>query len=370
MNELTVDVQLNRPVALSVRIDCKPGELLAVVGPSGAGKTSLLKVLAGLMNPQMGQISVGEAVWVDCQHKIFRKPSERRVGMVFQDYALMPHLDAADNVALALDHLPKATRRAEALVWLNKVRLTAGQAHRRPQALSGGQQQRVALARALARQPALLLLDEPFSAVDQMNRQSLYGLLAELRQQLNIPIVLVTHDLNEARLLCDRLVVLDEGQVLQSGPPREVYRRPRNMRVADLLGIQNRFQGVWLGESDEPGWGRLGWMGQHGESIDLLASDKGKIPAGFEVSWVIHGDGIRLYTGGDLPAHHRLFEASLSRHRDLGELSMLELSIHQAPSLIVRLALSGPERLRLQAGQSVQLVMDLSYIHIMPKKQH
>lgn len=370
MNDLVVDFQLTRPVSLAVRIECKPGELLAVVGPSGAGKTSLLKVLAGLMNPQQGRIAVGADVWVDCAQKIGKKPRERRVGMVFQDYALMPHLDAADNVALALDHLPPATRRAQALTWLERVRLTPGQAHRRPQALSGGQQQRVALARALARQPSLLLLDEPFSAVDQMNRQSLYGLLAELRQQLNIPIVLVTHDLNEARLLCDRLVVLDDGVVLQSGQPREVYRRPRNLRVADLLGIQNRFQGVWLGESDQAGWGRLSWTGQHGESIELLASDKGKIPADFEVSWVIHSDGLRLYTGGELPPNHRLFEARLSRHRDLGELSMLELSIDQAPSLIVRLALSGPGRLQLQSGQSVRLLMDLAYIHIMPKKQH
>ncbi|PZO26801.1 MAG: ABC transporter ATP-binding protein, partial [Betaproteobacteria bacterium] len=130
---------------------------------------------------------------------------------------------------------------------------------RKPAQLSGGQQQRVALARALARQPQLLLLDEPFSAVDQMNREGLYRLLAELRADLNIPIVLVTHDLNEARMLCDKLVVLDQGQVLQEGPAFDVHRRPRNSRVADLVGIQNRFHGAWLGPGQEAGVGHLQW---------------------------------------------------------------------------------------------------------------
>ena len=127
----------------------------------------------------------------------------RQVGLVFQNYALMPHLDAIGNVALPLLHLPLAARRAQASAWLDRMQLTPAEQTRRPAQLSGGQQQRVAVARALARQPRLLLLDEPFSAVDHMSRQGLYQLLADLRRDLAIPIVLVTHDLNEARLLAD-----------------------------------------------------------------------------------------------------------------------------------------------------------------------
>jgi molybdate transport system ATP-binding protein len=144
-------------------------------------------------------------------------------------------------------HLPVKQRLQAATDWLNRMGLTAEQQQRVPAMLSGGQQQRVALARALARQPKLLLMDEPFSAVDQMSRRGLYALIADLRRDLHIPIVLVTHDLNEARQLADKLVVMDEGQVLQEATPAHIHRAPRNARVADLVGIPNRFHGRWLG---------------------------------------------------------------------------------------------------------------------------
>ncbi|MDO8250054.1 MAG: ATP-binding cassette domain-containing protein, partial [Rhodoferax sp.] len=217
VNELVVDVEQTLPMPLSASFRCAPGHMLALVGPSGAGKTSMLRILAGLMRPAAGRVHVGEQLWCDTAQGVFVPPQKRHVGLVFQNYALMPHLHALDNVALALLHLPPAQRRARARHWLDHVHLSADQQARRPAQLSGGQQQRVAVARALAREPALLLLDEPFSAVDQMSRHSLYALLAELRRTLNIPIVLVTHDLNEARLLCDQLVVMDAGQVLQQG---------------------------------------------------------------------------------------------------------------------------------------------------------
>ncbi|MDP3616485.1 MAG: ABC transporter ATP-binding protein [Rhodoferax sp.] len=266
-NELVVEVEQTQPMPLSARFRCAPGQMLALVGPSGAGKTSMLRIMAGLMRPGQGVVRVGDRLWCDTARGLFVPPQKRHVGLVFQNYALMPHLDALSNVALALLHLPHPQRRERARHWLDHVHLTPEQQARRPAELSGGQQQRVAVARALAREPALLLLDEPFSAVDQMSRHSLYALLAELRRELNIPIVLVTHDLNEARLLCDQLVVMDAGRVLQQGEPASIHRAPRNARVADLMGIQNRFHGVWLGLTNEPGQA---------------------------VTWVIHGEGIRL----------------------------------------------------------------------------
>jgi molybdate transport system ATP-binding protein len=221
-----------------------------------------MRTLAGLMRPEHGRVLVGNEIWCDTARGMWLPPQRRHVGLVFQHYALMPHLDALGNVALSLLHLPRTERWLRARHWLDHVGLSAEQQSRRPAALSGGQQQRVAMARALAREPRLLLLDEPFSAVDQMSRQSLYRLLEDLRRELSIPIVLVTHDLNEARLLADRMAVMDGGQILQVGTPASIHQAPRSARVADLVGIQNRFQGLWLGPSAVPGLGQLRWLAQ------------------------------------------------------------------------------------------------------------
>ncbi|HEX4879829.1 MAG TPA: ABC transporter ATP-binding protein [Limnobacter sp.] len=366
-----------RPMRLQGEFFCESGELTALVGPSGAGKSSMLRVLAGLMRPQAGRIVVGGREWLNTATGVCLSPQQRRVGLVFQNYALMPHLHAAGNVALALQHVPKADRLMAAVEWLRKMRLTHAEAFRKPSALSGGQQQRVALARALARDPQLLLLDEPFSAVDQMNRESLYRLLADLRKDLNIPMVLVTHDLNEARMLCDSLVVMDQGEVLQTGRSFDVHRRPRNARVADLVGIQNRFSGVWLGGQGDGGQGILRWaramdqgLAAQAQGLDLRVKDKGKIPAGFAVNWVVHADGLSLHAHGHTEAlpNHVLLPVEVAGHRDLGELSWVDLRLLHAPFETLKLAVSGAQRLGLRAGLPMTLQMDLGLIHIMPKK--
>lgn len=376
-NSLHIEFEQQRPMLLQGKFSCEAGQLLALVGPSGAGKSSILRVLAGLMKPAKGRIQVGEQLWLDTSQDIFKTPQQRRVGLVFQNYALMPHLSAAANVALALQHLPKSEQTIEAVQWLKRVRLSKEEALRRPAQLSGGQQQRIALARALARMPQLLLLDEPFSAVDQMNRESLYRLLAELRADLNIPIVLVTHDLNEARMLCDKLVVLDQGQVLQEGPAFEVHRRPRNSRVADLVGIQNRFHGAWLGPTDQAGVGLLQWtrsldaqQANQANCFELRAKDKGKIPPGFPVNWVIHSDGLALKPQGyNLQRDgFALLPVRVESHRDLGELSLIDLTMEVAPFEILTMVVPGAQRLGLKKGAPCVVEMDLGLIHIMPKK--
>ncbi|MCR2745526.1 ABC transporter ATP-binding protein [Limnobacter parvus] len=376
-NSLHIEFEQQKPMPLRGKFSCEAGQLLALVGPSGAGKSSILRVLAGLMKPAKGRIQVGGQVWLDTTNNVFQTPQQRRVGLVFQNYALMPHLSAAANVALALQHLPKTDRIIEALQWLKRVRLSTDEALRKPAQLSGGQQQRVALARALARTPRLLLLDEPFSAVDQMNRESLYRLLAELRADLNIPIVLVTHDLNEARMLCDKLVVLDQGEVLQEGLAFDVHRRPRNSRVADLMGIQNRFHGTWLGPADAAGVGLLKWtrnldtqQADDVNSFELCVKDKGKIPAGFPVNWVVHSDGLALKPEGYNLQRHGfvLVPVHVASHRDLGELSLIDLIMDVAPFENLKMAVPGMQRLGLKKGASCVVEMELGLIHIMPKK--
>lgn len=375
--ELVVEVEQVQPMLLSANFRCAPGEMLALVGPSGAGKTSMLRIMAGLMRPAQARVQVGGQLWCDTASGVFVAPQKRHVGLVFQNYALMPHLNALDNVALALMHLPRAQRRERARHWLDHVRLTAGQQARRPAHLSGGEQQRVAVARALAREPALLLLDEPFSAVDQMSRHGLYALLAELRRELDIPIVLVTHDLNEARLLCDQLVVIDAGRVLQQGAPASIHRAPRNARVADLVGIQNRFHGVWLGPDETSGetsgegaWGLLRWTdgmkggAAEGESTVLRVRDKGRLEPGQAVSWVIHGEGIQLLdTAAQAPGD---FRATVTELRYLGEITLVSLMLEQAPGASLHLTLSGPQHSRLAPGQRTAVRLDRALVHVMP----
>lgn len=233
---LAVRLRQAGPIPLSVDLACAPGQLHALVGPSGAGKTTVLKAIAGLYRPQAGHITCGPAVWFDSAAGAWLPPQDRRVGMVFQSYALFPHMSAQANVETSLAHSPRTERAARALALLTQVGL-ADKAHRRPADLSGGEQQRVAVARALARSPGVLLLDEPFAAVDRRTRRRLQQDLAELRSSLRIPILLVTHDLDEARALADQMSVLHEGQILQTGTPEEVMRRPASERVAEILDL-------------------------------------------------------------------------------------------------------------------------------------
>ena len=224
------------PIPLAVELACPPGQLHAIVGPSGAGKTTLLKAIAGLYRPREGQITSGAAVWFDSAAGTWLAPQARRVGLVFQAYALFPHMSAQANVETSLGAQPRPELAARAQALLAQVGL-ADKAHRRPADLSGGEQQRVALARALARTPDVLLLDEPFAAVDRRTRRRLQQDLQDLRRTLQVPILLVTHDLDEACALADQMSVLHEGEVLQTGTPDEVMMRPASPLVADLLDL-------------------------------------------------------------------------------------------------------------------------------------
>jgi molybdate transport system ATP-binding protein len=247
-----------------------------------------------------------------------------------------------------------------------------GLGDRLPATLSGGQQQRVALARALAREPRVLLLDEPFSAVDQMNRQGLYRLLAQINRELAIPIVLVTHDLNEARTLADRLVVLDRGVVQQVGPPDAIHRAPRNARVADLVGIQNRFRGIWLGAAGAPGRGLLQWtLADHsvpaGDAVVLEVRDKGRIDEGQRVDWVVPGDAIELLPDAVRSAGR--FAATVTEARHLGEITLATLSLDVYDGMPLQLTLAGAQRRRIAAGERVGLRLDPLAVHVMPIRE-
>ncbi|MDE2695727.1 MAG: ABC transporter ATP-binding protein [Chloroflexota bacterium] len=215
-------------------------ELVVLYGRSGSGKSLTLRAIAGLVQPDTGRIEIGDRTVFDASSRIELPPQERRVGYVIQELALFPHLGARDNVLIGLERDADAPDRYETLRSLLSIE---GLDDRRPHQLSGGQQQRVALARALVRRSEVLLLDEPFSALDEALRSDLRAELLRLRRELELPIVFVTHDLREAHLLADRIVVIDGGRVLQFAPRDEVFRRPSSRRVAELTGIANIFSG-------------------------------------------------------------------------------------------------------------------------------
>ena len=396
MSGLQVQLRSASPIRLAAEFDCGAGELVALVGPSGSGKTSMLRAIAGLWTPSdlQGHIRVAGQAWLDTKAGLQLSPQQRRAGLVFQQYALFPHMTAHANVALAAG--PGWTV-ADVQALLSRLGLDA-LSQRRPAQLSGGQQQRVALARALVRVmptpqtasgatepkhlPGVLLLDEPFSAVDAPTRQALYRELAALRQKVSVPMVLVTHDLAEARRLADRVVIVDAGQTLQTGEPARVFASPRNARVAELVGIQNHFEGRFF--KDQPGWGRLRWTdgAQPEKSIDLTVIDKNKIDDGKPVTWVLNGEQVDVLgdVPGDVPGGGEAANAVAGQTRlrcqllevlSLGEISLCTLSPQDLPGQTLTLNLTTRllGRLQVAAGGWVQLLIAPEALHIMPVRE-
>ncbi len=254
----------------------EPGEIVSLLGPSGCGKTTLLRLIAGLERADggvirlKGEVVEGNGTWVG--------PENRQVGMVFQDWALFPHLTVSDNVGYGL---PRRRRDTEVPEVLHRVNLPGVQ-DRMPETLSGGQQQRAALARALAPQPAVLLLDEPFSNLDASLRREVRTEVRHLLQAGGMTAVFVTHDREEALALGDRVAVMSEGQIVQIGVPGEIYQRPRTPWVAGFVGAVTMYPATAEGTVAETDFGSVPLQSSHRgpvqvairpESVDLRIDD-------------------------------------------------------------------------------------------------
>jgi sulfate/thiosulfate transport system ATP-binding protein len=320
-----------------VSLHVQEGELMALLGPSGCGKTTLLRILAGLERPDHGRIFLQGTEVTD------QRISERRVGFVFQHYALFRHMTVADNVAFGLNVLPRAQRpsatRVEERVreLLGLVQLQA-MADRYPRQLSGGQRQRVALARALAVEPKLLLLDEPFGALDAKVRKELRRWLRRLHDEVHITGILVTHDQEEALEVADRVVVMHQGNVEQIGTPDEVYEHPANPFVYRFLGDVNVFHGRVSEERTVP---------ESFEGVSVGSSDRAEE---HEVTFVRPHD-LELNRSRTNPDQ---FEATVRYVLTAGSRVRLELIVQESAQTIeVELTKERYRELDLREGEQV-----------------
>jgi molybdate transport system ATP-binding protein len=349
---LQVSLHQSFPITLDASLRCAPGELVAVVGPSGSGKSTLLKTIAGLLRGATGRVTVGDSTWFDSGARVNVPAHLRRVGFVFQSHALFPHMTVLENVMAAAQGSGEQ-RRADARAALASVNI-AGFESRRPSQLSGGQQQRVGLARALVRRPQALLLDEPFSAVDQMTRERLYEELSELRAELRIPTVLVTHSIPEAQLLADAMVVLHRGRTLQSGPPESVYRRPADPDVARLMGHKNVLPARVLGVEHETVV--IDWKG-----IRLQAA--GRAEPG-PVTLCIVADDVRLFDG-DTAGRGNVVEARVERMVPIGTSVTVHSRVGNGEPMVLSAQKQVLTRRAVAVGSSVRLSVMPHAIHLM-----
>jgi len=331
---------------LEVTLTAAAGETVAVLGPNGAGKTTLLRALAGLEDME-GRVVLDGEVLEDTAQGLFVPAERRHAGLVFQDHVLFPHLSVVDNVAFGLRAQGRTQAGAVARGWLDEAGL-GDRADALPRELSGGQAQRVALLRALATEPKLLLLDEPLSSLDVSIR-------AEVRRELTRRLaafsgvrVLVTHDPLEAMALADRLVVLEQGSVVQSGTPDEVTSRPRSRFVADLAGV-NLVRGHARGD-------HIGLAGD----ASLAAADAGE----GDVYAVIHPRAVALYRSRPDGSPRNVWHGQVESFDLQGD--RVRVRVKGPVPLVAEVTRGGMRELGLSAGAGVWMVVKATEVSVYP----
>ena len=362
---VSVQVRQQGPIPLDIELACHTGEILVIVGPSGSGKTTLLRSIAGLYRPASGKISCGTRTWLDTEAGINVKIQGRRVGMVFQNYALFPHMNVMHNIAVAMGHLPGERKNHRIQELLESVNMT-GMGGRYPWQLSGGQQQRVALARALARDPEVLLLDEPFSAVDQQTRRKLVRELVLLHAHVRIPIIHVTHDLNEAKRVADRICIIHHGKSLQIGSPEAIMTKPVSADVAYQTGHYNIFSGKIIRHDAGNRKTYIQW-----NSYLLEAAYHPQIPAGTEIDWMIPVENLILHRR-DRPSRgerENPVTGTIEEFYSLGENSSVTIRVSETEELLhltVPTHVARRNSLDIEGAITVSLLAE--GIHLMQRK--
>ena len=301
--------------------------VLGLFGPSGAGKTLTLQCLAGLIRPDAGRIVVGERVFFDAAAGVDLSPQQRRIGYVFQGYALFPHLTVIRNIAFGLQGRPRLDRARRSSEVIERLGLR-GLEQRYPRELSGGQRQRVALGRALAIDPALLLLDEPLSALDAPLRRTLRDELREILSGWGTAAVVVTHDFTEAYRLADRIIVYEAGRVIQSAPRSELLWQPASESVARIMGLSNVLRGTVVKAT--PDRIQIAWRGQMLEAVNSPTRSYLPPPEN-PIAFFIRPEYVRLIRkdrGAPDAAHHmNLMRGRIVSEADFGTVWSLRLRL-------------------------------------------
>ncbi|WP_417811004.1 ABC transporter ATP-binding protein [Thalassospira alkalitolerans] len=323
-----------------VSFDVAPGELVCLLGPSGCGKTTALRLAAGLEKLQQGSVSINDQIVA--RPGEYLEPEKRGVGMVFQDYALFPHLNVAKNIGFGLQSFSDGDRKAAVERALEQVGMSDFY-NAYPHELSGGQQQRIALARALAPTPRVMLLDEPFSGLDVARRAELRDSTLHILKNAGIATIMVTHDPEEAMYMADRIIVMNDGKVMQDGTPEDLYFSPKNRFVASFFGEVNRFAAIVCDGVIATPIGNV--------ANDVLAN-------GTDVEVLVRPEGLQV---GEAVNGHDIL-ARVDAVRSLGEISLMHLSLHAGGHVHARV----PRRLSSVNQSSVAITLDPDMTFVFP----
>jgi molybdate transport system ATP-binding protein len=361
--ELTVSLRKGFPGGL--KLECNETLRLAsarttvLFGPSASGKTTLLRCMAGLEHPDEGWIRLGGEVWLDPKKRIDRSPRERGIGYVTQESALFPHLSVQANVEFGLARMERSERERRSGKVIDALRI-GPLLGRRIAGLSGGEKQRVALARALAPRPRILLLDEPFSALDAPARVSLRGELHDLLRMGGIPSILVTHDRSEAMALADEILVLCAGRVVQRGAAVEVFNFPATVEVAELVGIETVLEARCESRAD-------GLLGFRTGEARLVAVDPGAIEPGQEALLCIRAEDVIL-TGAEDSASSPRNRMPVRVLRMEPDGAMVRLALDAGFPLKALLTRQACSELGLEPGARAWAAIKAPQIHIIPRR--
>ncbi|MGN6702954.1 MAG: ABC transporter ATP-binding protein [Burkholderiaceae bacterium] len=341
-----------RDVSLSVA----PGEILAVLGPNGAGKSVLLETIAGFHRPDAGRILL------DGADMTAAAPERRRIGFVFQNYALFPHLSVAQNVRFALDRLrPRDAGTGERVAGLLARFGLAALANRRPDALSGGERQRVALARAMASEPSLFLFDEPFAAVDERSRAVMAEEIRETLRESGVPAIFVLHDLDESAALADRIAVIRDGRLEQTGSPDDILNRPANAFVAQFAGVENLLDGTVVGG------GRTGDVVVEAGGLRLrAAASADALAKGQRVRICVRPEHVEFPGQGDAGAEGdgNILSARIAAMRPSG--ALVKLAFDAPLPLVACIMRRQAEASSMAIGKTIRIRLPADALHLLP----
>ncbi|MBY6072204.1 ABC transporter ATP-binding protein [Marinobacter salsuginis] len=332
-------------VVRDINLHLEAGEVVCLLGPSGCGKTTLLRIAAGLQMPSSGKVFLGRSL-VSAPGGVQVPPEKRNVGLAFQESALFPHLTVLENVCFGISNLPKKQKQARALDLLERLGM-AGSANVYPHTLSGGQQQRVALARALAPSPRVMLLDEPFSSLDARLRDQIRDDTLHVLKELNTATLLVTHDPEEAMFMADRIALMRDGEIVQTGSPTELYCNPVEPFVVNFFGQVNEHVGIVHDGQVATPLGRL---------------DASRFDEGANVRILIRPEAVKVTPLKGKVADDRTSHVIMSRL--LGPTSLLHICAHGPDGQEMHLHAKVPGVFLPEEGQAVSLELDMSQVFL------